>query len=45
LVEADELDYKRVLEITDPYTAPNVSIKTNCNPGQKDWQIQSFLVD
>jgi homospermidine synthase len=45
LVEPDELDYERVLEITDPYTAPNVSIKTNWNPGQKDYQIQSFLVD
>jgi homospermidine synthase len=45
LVEPDELDYKRVLEITDSYTALNVSIKTNWNPGLKDYQIQSFLVD
>jgi len=45
LVEPDDLDYERVLEITDPYTAPNVSIKTNWNPGSKDFQIENFLIE
>jgi homospermidine synthase len=45
LVEPDDLNYERVLEVTDPYTAPNVSVKTNWNPGNKDFQIRSFLVE
>jgi homospermidine synthase len=45
IVEPDDLDYKRVLEITDPYTAPNISQKTDWNPGGKDFQIGQFIVD
>jgi homospermidine synthase len=45
IVEPDQLDYERVLEITDPYTAPNVSIRTDWTPGNKDFQFTSFLTD
>jgi homospermidine synthase len=45
LVEADEMDYDRVLEITDPYTAPNVTVKTDWAPGGSEWQFGNFLVD
>jgi homospermidine synthase len=45
LVESDEIDYERILEITDPYTAPNVSVQTSWTPSGLDFQIESFLVD
>jgi homospermidine synthase len=45
LVEPEEMDFERILEITDPYTAPNVSIRTDWNPGNRDFQIRSFLVE
>jgi homospermidine synthase len=45
IVEPDQVDYKRILEITDPYTAPNVSAKTDWKPAGSDFQFGDFLVD
>jgi homospermidine synthase len=45
IIEPDQADYERVLEITDPYTAPNVSVRTNWIPGNMDFQFSSFVVD
>jgi homospermidine synthase len=43
IVEADEMDHESVLEITDPYTAPNVSVQTGWT-ADKLFQFKSFLV-
>jgi homospermidine synthase len=46
IVEPDQIDFKRILEITDPYTAPNISAKTDWKPpGQAEFQFGDFLVD
>jgi homospermidine synthase len=45
IVEPDEMDYERVLEISDPYTGPIVSTRTSWNPAGKEFQFSKFLVN
>jgi homospermidine synthase len=45
IVEHYQADHERVLEITDPCTAPDVSIRTDWTLGNHVFQFSSFLVD